>query len=717
MMNLAVLKLVRFFHLIDKEKYNTLRQIGFIEKSDMFDATYYFKQNPQLKKSKINPIEHYVKIGWKDGCNPNNHFDNDKYLQAYPELYEKNLSPLFHYIRENPSILKQAKYKKSKWININKILRKYDKKSENYKLIAQSKYFDKRWYLKQYPDVAKAGVDPVEHYLRKGWRENRNPSKKFSTEMYYSNNPDVKAANVNPLLHYERCGRKEGRIIEKINLYHAYGWWYKILRQLGRIIYHKEIEQNKKAKILVHLHMFYAQAWSEIKEYLQNMECYNYDLIITGNQEFMHSSTAREIKEYKENTRFIPCIDKGFDIGPFMQAIQETDLNRYHIIYHLHSKGAVYGRGRITYKRMFVKTSWFRQLFSGCMGVFNVHRGIDVLMHNDSYGIIGANNLVFNDTPERQRVVKEYAHRLKIEVPDEYKFIGGSCFGAKSKILQQVKKIKLDINSFDYSKRNIFTLAHAMERIIAIIGQNMGYQIYPLSVRYNNHTRFVKQHLKKIADKEFIIAQKLLPLGVSELKSLNMDIVSGLHCTFYKGLYQNKEIFIKWGGDAEVAANEITMQQCFYKILGKYVPQILIADKEAPFIITPYLQGYNVEELQNLGMYEKEKQLILKELKEIKEKLKNSKLIHRDIRPANLFMANNNLYLLDYQFATIINLDSTLQELDYVKKHPNIARDLGDVYRESATTWNDAFSIDLIIKEIKEVKAIDNTDRKNKKRK
>lgn len=96
---------------------------------------------------------------------------------------------------------------------ISNIFNKYKGRSTDYILIAKSKYFDGKWYLKQHPDVAKSGMDPVEHYLKYGWKEGRNPSKKFNTKEYLDLNPDVMAANINPLLHYERFGKKEERSV------------------------------------------------------------------------------------------------------------------------------------------------------------------------------------------------------------------------------------------------------------------------------------------------------------------------------------------------------------------------------------------------------------------------------------------------------------------------------------------------------------------------
>src|SRR5688572_9073921 len=72
--------------------------------------------------------------------------------------------------------------------------------------------FDEAWYLKQYPGVAEAGKDRIEHYLRYGAAMGLNPSPHFDTRWYLENYPDVAKSGVNPLLHYIKCGRAEARL-------------------------------------------------------------------------------------------------------------------------------------------------------------------------------------------------------------------------------------------------------------------------------------------------------------------------------------------------------------------------------------------------------------------------------------------------------------------------------------------------------------------------
>lgn len=72
--------------------------------------------------------------------------------------------------------------------------------------------FDPVYYLYWYKDVDDAGLDPLRHYLERGWKEGRDPSAGFSTLGYLAANQDVAAAGLNPLLHFVKVGFSEGRV-------------------------------------------------------------------------------------------------------------------------------------------------------------------------------------------------------------------------------------------------------------------------------------------------------------------------------------------------------------------------------------------------------------------------------------------------------------------------------------------------------------------------
>lgn len=78
-------------------------------------------------------------------------------------------------------------------------------------LIGRSGLFRSRWYLSVYPDVARAGLDPLEHFCREGWREMRKPNAHFDPEWYRRTYAGSVGPDTNPLLDYILAGEKAGR--------------------------------------------------------------------------------------------------------------------------------------------------------------------------------------------------------------------------------------------------------------------------------------------------------------------------------------------------------------------------------------------------------------------------------------------------------------------------------------------------------------------------
>jgi GT2 family glycosyltransferase/glycosyltransferase involved in cell wall biosynthesis len=64
--------------------------------------------------------------------------------------------------------------------------------------------FDREWYVSAYPDVAKSGLDPQEHYLFFGAAEGRSPAPWFSPDEYAKDFPAETWPGGNPLLDYAR---------------------------------------------------------------------------------------------------------------------------------------------------------------------------------------------------------------------------------------------------------------------------------------------------------------------------------------------------------------------------------------------------------------------------------------------------------------------------------------------------------------------------------
>jgi hypothetical protein len=70
--------------------------------------------------------------------------------------------------------------------------------------------FDPGHYLAQYPDVADAGRATLEHFIRFGSREGRNPNAWFDTRWYMSEYPEARRSGLTGFEHYLWRGRSMG---------------------------------------------------------------------------------------------------------------------------------------------------------------------------------------------------------------------------------------------------------------------------------------------------------------------------------------------------------------------------------------------------------------------------------------------------------------------------------------------------------------------------
>lgn len=173
------------------------------------------------------------------------------------------------------------------------------RRSREYKTIAKSRYFDKKWYLKTYPDVAAAKADPVEHYLNFGWKEGRDPSQQFSTNGYLLNNPDVKDANINPLVHWENAGMRENRVIfVKENLSFTK---YELIKQTDDVLKFPEFK-NIQVSIIIPVYNNWDYTKLCLQSILNNTDGVSYEVIIADDNS---NDKTQDIKKYVKNIKVV----------------------------------------------------------------------------------------------------------------------------------------------------------------------------------------------------------------------------------------------------------------------------------------------------------------------------------------------------------------------------------------------------------------------------
>ncbi|KQS80555.1 hypothetical protein ASG25_02940 [Rhizobium sp. Leaf384] len=198
-----------------------------------YDPNFYFSTNgyaaAHTAAAGMNPLDYYHTTGWKLGDDPSVNFDTELYLLMNPDVAKSGLDPLEHYLSighgqgrtvyaaigdqivngfdeeyyllANPSVAKSGMT----------ALQHYQTVGWQQGLRPNA-YFDPSYYLASNPDVAASGVEPLAHFMAVGWMQGRDPSALFDVSSYLAASPDVAASGMNPLTHFLTIGAYEGRV-------------------------------------------------------------------------------------------------------------------------------------------------------------------------------------------------------------------------------------------------------------------------------------------------------------------------------------------------------------------------------------------------------------------------------------------------------------------------------------------------------------------------
>lgn len=148
----------------------------------LFDIRWYLAQNLDVAAAGVEPLSHYITRGWREGRSPNPIFNITWFTKTYQTSLPRHKDPFTYYL-------------KTGW-KAGQI---------------PSQHFRNAWYVKKNPKIK---IDPFTHYMKYGWKNGLSPSPSFNAQAYLERYPDVKVSGMEPLTHYLRFGKKEGRIAE-----------------------------------------------------------------------------------------------------------------------------------------------------------------------------------------------------------------------------------------------------------------------------------------------------------------------------------------------------------------------------------------------------------------------------------------------------------------------------------------------------------------------
>jgi len=256
-------------------------------------------------------------------------------------------------------------------------------------------------------------------------------------------------------------------------------------------------------RILVCLHLYYADLWPVVRTYLDNLTPYDWTLLVTYSPNLIPESTLAEIRDYRTSVRFVPCRNAGYDIGPFVEAIRQVNLAEFGIVFKLQTKGC--RRPWIfVYDQVFKRADWFVNLYDGVLGGRAVHEAVAALTSGEAL-LAAAENLIVRDPWHKRQFVRQICEKLGIAYDDNYRFVAGTCFAISAEALRPIQALGLTIDDFPDTVRGDFSLAHALERIFCFAARG---KMKGIPVSHNEYTeetawRVAKSGLRLLLDDRF----------------------------------------------------------------------------------------------------------------------------------------------------------------------------------------------------------------------
>jgi lipopolysaccharide biosynthesis protein len=228
---------------------------------------------------------------------------------------------------------------------------------------------------------------------------------------------------------------------------------------------HKNI---KKADTAIVLHLYYIDLWAEIKEEFKNFKD-PFDLYININNNATDEEIISIHKDYP-NAVLFSCENRGRDILPFLEMMKVIDERKYKYICKIHTKKSLH---RVD------GDQWRNHLIQSLIGSQERISKAKKLLSSDT-GIVVARDNIFPYQlwiGSNMAMIKAFAKKANIQVPDDFTFPAGSMFWFKPELMKPLIQY-MESSEFVFEEGQIDgTIAHAGERIFGLLCAIKGYKI------------------------------------------------------------------------------------------------------------------------------------------------------------------------------------------------------------------------------------------------
>lgn len=180
--------------------------------------------------------------------------------------------------------------------------------------------------------------------------------------------------------------------------------------------------------------------------------------------------------------------------------------------------------------------------------------------------------------------------------------------------------------------------------------------------------------------------------------------------SYFVGVYKKEKVFIKTDSFAlGILKNEYFAYEKLSESIAKnHLAKVYIcsAFSNNDFIITEFVRGssilnYSIPSVDCSAQLFKD---INNQFKEIISAFHENSMVHRDLRPDNIFIVKiNNKYLvriIDFSFCISTSGENSFIEVDFIPDKRKLWATLGEGYKPEYYSWDDAFAVNMVFEDL-----------------
>jgi glycosyltransferase involved in cell wall biosynthesis len=189
-----------------------------IMRAGLFDADYYRSKAGALLPPQVDPLQHYLHVGWTKHIDPHPLFSVRFYIDRNPDVAEAGVEPLDHYLTfgskegRSPHPLFSARTYRARRGELpddeTSMLEDYLESDANG--VDPHPLFDHRWYAERAGLGTGGSAAALLHYLTEGWTSGAPLSPLFDSNFYLEQLDATDGLGMEPYSHFALFGAQAG---------------------------------------------------------------------------------------------------------------------------------------------------------------------------------------------------------------------------------------------------------------------------------------------------------------------------------------------------------------------------------------------------------------------------------------------------------------------------------------------------------------------------